>query len=56
MVGLTVLLITAPSIRAAPPNSSTRLRAFSGVTSVPARSATVPSSTSMVGVSRTGHS
>ena len=56
MVGLTVLLMTAPSIRVAPPNSSTRARAFSGVTSVPDSSATVPSSTSMVGVSRIGHS
>ena len=48
--------MTAPSIRAAPPNSSTSASAFSGVASVPASSATVASSTSIVGVSRTGHS
>ena len=48
--------MTAPSIRAALPNSSTSDSAFSGVASVPARSATVASSTSIAGVSRTGHS
>ena len=56
MVGLVVLRMTAPSIRAALPNSSTRLSAFSGVASVPASSPTVASSTCIAGVSRTGHS
>ena len=56
MVGFVVLRMTAPSIRAALPNSSTSDSAFSGVASVPARSATVASSTSIAGVSRTGHS
>ena len=55
MVGLTVLRMTAPSIRVAPPNSSTSASAFSGVASVPASSATAASSTLIVGVSRTGH-
>ena len=48
--------MTAPSIRAAEPNSSISSSALSGVASVPASSATAPSSTSMVGVSCTGHS
>src|SRR6478752_6589644 len=56
MVGLVVLRSTAPSIRVAPPNSSTRLSAFSGVASVPASSPTAASSVFIVGVSRTGHS
>ena len=56
MVGLAVLRRTAPSIAGRSPNSSTRLSALSGVASVPARSATAASSTSMVGVSRTGQS
>ena len=51
-----MLRITAPSIRAALPNSSTRASAFSGVASVPASSPTLARSTSIVGVSRTGHS
>ncbi len=55
IVGLAVLRMTAPSIRAALPNSSTRVSAFSGVASVPASSATLASSTSIVGVRRTGH-
>jgi hypothetical protein len=50
-----VCLITAPSILAALPNSSTRPSAFSGVASVPASSPTAPSSTFIVGVSWTGH-
>ena len=56
MVGLTVLRITAPSIRAAEPNSSISSSALSGPASVPASSATAASSTCIVGVSRTGHS
>ena len=47
--------MTAPSIRAALPNSSTSASAFSGVASVPASSPTLASSTSIAGVSRTGH-
>ena len=50
-----MLRITAPSIRAELSNSSTRDSAFSGVASVPAMSATDASSTSIAGVSRTGH-
>ena len=48
--------MTAPIIRAAPPNSSISDSAFSGVASVPASSATVASRVCIVGVSRTGHS
>ena len=47
--------MTAPSILAAGPNSSTSVSAFSGVASVPASSPTEASSTFMVGVSCTGH-
>ena len=56
IVGFVVLRITAPSIRAAPPNSSTSAGAFSGVASVPASSATAASRVRIVGVSRTGQS
>ena len=56
MVGLAVLRMTAPSIRAALPNSSISDSALSGVASVPTISPTEASSTFMVGVSRTGHS
>ena len=48
--------MTAPIIRAAPPNSSTSASAFSGVASVPASSPTAASSVRIAGVSRTGHS
>ena len=48
--------MTAPSIRAAGPNSSTSASAFSGVASMPASSPIDESSTCIDGVSRTGHS